>query len=560
MTKKITAPKTYNPGKGRPVEHLAYLNEREMAYLRSINGNNKERGPRGLPSFPPDDALGSSSGTTTGTTTSGGGGLGAGGQRGAGSNYGGGSGQPGTTSSTPASSVTSPSSSQTSGQRGAGSNYGPGSGRPTVSGSIGGSLKDQSRAFSQDSIAQQAAQIGDALSAVRGSPALRGDVQVAGIRSINVGPMQMSVPVSAKTSLPSNIPGMIPASPTVSRVNGYRSYDSPLQPGMTPEDMALRGAMMEKIRQSMIDDNLLNYGRVTPTGNPNMAGGVPPTITSVRDLGLGSFPASAPPIDPLAEPTVPPPIDFTPYGPQPPERVLQIEDVPPEPVTPQIGRRQQAAINALREARFQSPTAPSFDSVYNPNDEFSEATSIPSWKQGPTVGPSPMAPSVDETVPVDENGNVIGPETPNNDYPDESLTENPVYGEPGDIQRPKGPLDKWGPKLPGILGLMFKGQQWAQNKSWESMSPDERMAQMDKWKQMNHDYLTRYGTDNDKRMIDRSSNPKVVPPAGGRSPGTKDTTRPAIYFQWDAGINIPSPSDSTYTLYQQYLAEKEAAQ
>ena len=61
MAKKITAPKTYDPGKGRPKEHLAYLNEREMAYLRSINGNNMERGPKGLPSFPPKDAVGSSS-------------------------------------------------------------------------------------------------------------------------------------------------------------------------------------------------------------------------------------------------------------------------------------------------------------------------------------------------------------------------------------------------------------------------------------------------------------------------------------------------------------------
>ena len=61
MAKKITAPKTYDPGKGRPKEHLAYLNEREMAYLRSINGNNMERGPKGLPSFPPDDSIGSSS-------------------------------------------------------------------------------------------------------------------------------------------------------------------------------------------------------------------------------------------------------------------------------------------------------------------------------------------------------------------------------------------------------------------------------------------------------------------------------------------------------------------
>lgn len=59
--RSVTAPKTYNPGKGRPEEHLAYLNLMEMRALREMNGNNQERGPKGLPSFPPSDAIGSSS-------------------------------------------------------------------------------------------------------------------------------------------------------------------------------------------------------------------------------------------------------------------------------------------------------------------------------------------------------------------------------------------------------------------------------------------------------------------------------------------------------------------
>ena len=61
MTKKVKAPLTYNPGKGRPKEHLAYLNYQEMQALKRLNGNNQERGPKGLPSFPPADAAGSSS-------------------------------------------------------------------------------------------------------------------------------------------------------------------------------------------------------------------------------------------------------------------------------------------------------------------------------------------------------------------------------------------------------------------------------------------------------------------------------------------------------------------
>lgn len=59
--KKVTAPLSYDPGKGRPKEHLAYLNWQEMEALKRLNGNNMERGPRGLPSFPPADAIGSSS-------------------------------------------------------------------------------------------------------------------------------------------------------------------------------------------------------------------------------------------------------------------------------------------------------------------------------------------------------------------------------------------------------------------------------------------------------------------------------------------------------------------
>lgn len=58
---KVTAPRTYDPGKGRPQEHLSYLNKDEMKALRRMNGNNMERGPKGLPSFPPADAMGSSS-------------------------------------------------------------------------------------------------------------------------------------------------------------------------------------------------------------------------------------------------------------------------------------------------------------------------------------------------------------------------------------------------------------------------------------------------------------------------------------------------------------------
>ena len=214
MAKKITAPHSYDPGKGRPKEYLAYLNEREMAYLRSINGNNMERGPRGLPSFPPEDAVGSSSkaGSTKSTTSSGAGrdssrglGQGAGGSaigRGpsgsspSGGNLGGGSkGAPGSSPSSPG------------GLRGAGGNYGSGSGRPGTTSSPGGGYKGpsspmggQGPSVSNDTKARQEAQVRDAIKAVKNTPAFRNDAVSGGIRTLSVGPIGTPVNVGPRVT------------------------------------------------------------------------------------------------------------------------------------------------------------------------------------------------------------------------------------------------------------------------------------------------------------------------------------------------------------------------
>lgn len=50
-TKKVTAPVTYDPGKGRPKEYLAYLNYQEMEALKRLNGEGPYKGPKGIPSF-----------------------------------------------------------------------------------------------------------------------------------------------------------------------------------------------------------------------------------------------------------------------------------------------------------------------------------------------------------------------------------------------------------------------------------------------------------------------------------------------------------------------------
>jgi hypothetical protein len=48
-----------------------------------------------------------------------------------------------------------------------------------------------------------------------------------------------------------------------------------------------------------------------------------------------------------------------------------------------------------------------------------------------------------------------------------------------------------------------------------------------------------------------ATKPKPKPKEDGR--------RPAIYYKWDLGVGVPSPTDSDYTLYLKYLQEKDAA-
>jgi hypothetical protein len=44
------------------------------------------------------------------------------------------------------------------------------------------------------------------------------------------------------------------------------------------------------------------------------------------------------------------------------------------------------------------------------------------------------------------------------------------------------------------------------------------------------------------------------------TPSTSPGRRPDIYYMWDLGVNVPSPSDPNYNQYQTYLAERLAAQ
>lgn len=182
MSKKktVTAPLSYNPGKGRPQEYLAYLNWQEMQALQRLNGGNMERGPRGLPSFPPEDA-------TDGSYNSG---YGSGGGNwqgapGGGDSYDSGGG----------SSYSDPAG------EGGGSDYSgssPGSyqsSRDTAASPESSSASQSpSQQQSSDTAAQNAAEVNNAREASLSS-ALMDDARKGGIASINVGPMQTPVTI-----------------------------------------------------------------------------------------------------------------------------------------------------------------------------------------------------------------------------------------------------------------------------------------------------------------------------------------------------------------------------
>jgi hypothetical protein len=188
--KKVTAPLSYDPGKGRPKEYLAYLNWQEMQALQRLNGGNMERGPMGLPSFPPDWRGNPNS---TGNW-SGAGGTSPGGTQGGGSD---------------------------SGSRGSESS-------PSASDSADAANAAESQQQASDTAAQQEAANKNAAEAAKTS-AFAEDARKAGIGSLNVGPMQTPVKIgggaisqavssaTAPTSVPSGF--MTPQQQMADRMN-----------------------------------------------------------------------------------------------------------------------------------------------------------------------------------------------------------------------------------------------------------------------------------------------------------------------------------------------------
>ena len=257
--KKVTAPLTYNPGKGRPKEHLAYLNYQEMQALKRLNGNNQERGPRGLPSFPPAGAMSGGSAKSPASTSR---------SAGAGSRPSSGGRDGGIRDSVGANRPSSSGASRGDvGGRDSGTRGGVGSNRPSSSGASRGDVagrdggtRNVAGANTPDKSSINSVNRTNTLGAQK-SPAFKADTG----RTVNVGPM--GTPVNVKAPPGGKIKGAIQgvktpqATQTVTRgvsvptatmttqqmSNLYSQYQQPPSPPPKPEQIA------EKLRQAYPD-------------------------------------------------------------------------------------------------------------------------------------------------------------------------------------------------------------------------------------------------------------------------------------------------------------------
>ena len=610
MAKKITAPHSYDPGKGRPKEYLAYLNEREMAYLRSINGNNTERGPRGLPSFPPKDAIGSSSNAPSKSPASSG--VGRDSSRGIGQGAGGsaiGRGPSGPSGGLGGGGKSAPGSSPSSpgGLRGAGGNYGPGSGRPGTTSSTGGGYKGpsspmggQGPSSSNDTKAQQEAQVRDAIKAVKNSPAFRNDASSGGIRTLSVGPIGTPVNVGPRVTptAPQKqfyeriAPGPSLSTSISSQFPSYK-YSSPLTPGTSPEDMARRAAVMNQIEQEMRDMGLINKPAVTRTGSPIDAGGIPTggrPPGKTRGFSLAS-PAEAAIPDPeeniLKAETFPESagMSFTGSLPKKPkqfdERLMtNSEGITREFTSEQIDKLRPDVQKALSDS-FQTPTyspqKPTFNDFRigkNPGSGLGGIDYLSGERTSYTPGDYDAYRNDGSVVDGTDfqNEGTAPSQDPGTPAPGENPALGPAYPEDNFIEK--------GLKKAGIWGKLYAGADWAAKKNFDKMTLAEQREEMARWQQLKENTRRNVQGKNNRvggststtspggGITDIGSGGKNEPPrieqaekeATKPKPKPKeDGPRPAIYYKWDLGVDVPSPTDSDYTLYTKYLQEKAAA-
>jgi hypothetical protein len=621
--KEKTVPTALDWGPNAPMDYLAYLNKQEMALIQKHRAFKGKRSHEGIPAFPDPGTTGygdrgqgttsssglgggSKGGYNSGTSGSKGGGAstqspGAGGNAGqVGGNLGGG-GKGGNGSQ-------APGNTDTGGQRGAGSNYGLGSGRPTV-GSSGGSgptspMSGQGQSFrspmgagwaNRDIIDKQRSEVQNARGALQSTSALKTDLQVGGIRSLSVGPMGTNVNVSQplKAAPPSNPnPAKTNISQSISTQFPSFKYNAPLTPGASPTDMARRVAEMNRIEQEIRDIMAPEkYRDVTPTGTPIEAGGIPTVSRG------------------LPEPEIPMAVrEYNPYDirgarqPYGTERIMGVETVPNETIVDKSRRtrsigpddtnpydaqirahieamNQVAAKNAAmnyggfsldpeqdvqREAIDRGLSESVMNASLKSNVSQPESTDTVSADGGRRGAGSNYGPKSGRPGIVGSSGG-SGPTSPNENVADEpkaiSQSMNPMQDDWGDIQRPKGFVEKYGKHVPNVfVKAAIKGYGYVEDKKWSNMSPEERLAQLSRGVRPTG-APSGMGQDNDRGEEFRPPSSRAnESTTGTRPPKPKGNgPRPAIYYKWDLGVDVPSPTDSDYTLYTKYLQEKAAA-
>jgi hypothetical protein len=267
--------------------------------------------------------------------------------------------------------------------------------------------------------------------------------------------------------------------------------------------------------------------------------------TEPRDAEYGGF------ISPAAAAT-----------PDPEEKILEVENVPESagmsftpslvPSKPTISRREQRLLDiqnqslGLDQGPYKQPsqeTADRLNKVFEQSGlRTPDATNMTTEEMVEALRPPAKTRSAAEAW------------------------KNTPYEEPGTPARRRGPVEKFlQEKFPhwGVRGAA-KGYGYVEDRRIAGMTPDERIAEMDRRAQMDRSRFK--GSDGREDGI--GSGGKNEPPrieqaekeATKPKPKTKeDGRRPAIYYKWDLGVDVPSPTDSDYTLYLKYLQEKAAA-
>jgi len=571
--KEKTVPTALDWGPNAPMDYLAYLNKQEMALIQKHRAFKGKRSHEGIPAFPDPGTTGygdkgqgttsssglgggnkSAGGNTSGVGGGGGGGGGASGSRGsstgsvgAGNGANAGAGQGG----------------QDSGSRGAGSNYGPGSGRPTV-GSSGGSgptspMSGQGQSFrspmgagwaNRDIIDKQRSEVQNARGALQSTSALKTDLQVGGIRSLSVGPMGTTVNVGPKPPTPAAPQGMFGPRTSVTGINYMKTISQPgfITSGMPSTPSGLSTALPEpKVPMAVREYNPYDIrGARQPYGTERIMGvETVPNETlvdkSIRARSIG--------------------LDNTnPYDAQIRDHIEAMNQVAAKNAAMNYGGFSLDPEQDLqREAIDRGLSESVMNASLKSNVSQPESTDTVSADGGRRGAGSNYGPGSGRPGIVGSSGG-SGPTSPNETIPTDAT---PSYVDPI-TQQPAYPEKRLPMKIAehlGIIGRGLKLANWADRKMFDRMTPEQQAAAMERWSKQRDSYGKNAGTDNDRGEEFRPPSSRANESTTGTRP-TKpkgNGPRPAIYYKWDMGVDVPSPTDSDYTLYTKYLQEKAAA-